>query len=405
MARIKSRKTRARYFTPPPDLSTYDGQAKTPQRCGVLFAKLYAQELGIPIPQSVVRKVTGVAERIQTRILSSKQPRTLHNQPDIGPDPRGKKRALRRSDTAAIASYLADPSTSLDDAGKPWLDIAEAADVDLPQTEHFKPPGKRTITYRTIQRTCKADEGIINAVAEEERELTKKQADGRLDWIDEQLPIRPRSYHWKDVAFCDEFHFGIGPQTTKRLKRKAGPKYRYAPKNVHYKKITSKDTKAKAREEKHLKLLNVFVVISQCGWRKILPYEVDNEVGKMTTKVYTEVILPQIKDELKAWGLTLCQDADSAHDSKGTIAWAKNNNLPLLTLPGVSPDFSILESMAHPLKRQFHAQRCTTEKASLARFTRIFEEEMNQGTIEHMYKYYTKRLHDCRRAGGQMTKY
>jgi hypothetical protein len=38
--------------------------------------------------------------------------------------------------------------------------------------------------------------------------------------------------------------------------------------------------------------------------------------------------------------------------------------------------------------------------ASLARFTRIFEEEMNQGTIEHMYKYYTKRLYDCRRAGG-----
>jgi hypothetical protein len=74
--------------------------------------------------------------------------------------------------------------------------------------------------------------------------------------------------------------------------------------------------------------------------------------------------------------------------------------LPLLILPGVSLDFSILELIAYPLKRQFHAQRYIIEKASLARFTRIFEEEMNQGTIEHMYKYYTKRLYDCRRAGG-----
>lgn len=64
MARIRSRKTRARHFTPPPDLACTEGQIKTPQRCGVLYAKLYSQELGIPIPQSLIRKVTGVAERI-----------------------------------------------------------------------------------------------------------------------------------------------------------------------------------------------------------------------------------------------------------------------------------------------------------------------------------------------------
>jgi hypothetical protein len=76
----------------------------------------------------------------------------------------------------------------------------------------------------------------------------------------------------------------------------------------------------------------------------------------------------------------------------------------LLTLPGVSPDLSILETMAHPLKKAFHVKRCTTEKASLARFKQIFE-EMDQKTIQNLYNSYTKRLHDCRRAGGQMTKY
>jgi hypothetical protein len=63
MGRIIFRKSRARHFTPPAQLSTYEGQAKTPQRSRVLFVKLYSQELGIFIPQSLVRKVTGVAER------------------------------------------------------------------------------------------------------------------------------------------------------------------------------------------------------------------------------------------------------------------------------------------------------------------------------------------------------
>ena len=65
---------------------------------------------------------------------------------------------------------------------------------------------------------------------------------------------------------------------------------------------------------------------------------------------------------------------------------------------------SILESMANLLKRKFHAKHCTTEKVALARFTEICE-EMDQKTIQRIYNKYTKRLHDCRHAKGQMTKY
>ena len=71
----------------------------------------------------------------------------------------------------------------------------------------------------------------------------------------------------------------------------------------------------------------------------------------------------------------------------------------------MSPDFSVFELIARVLKKKFHAKRYVTEKAALARFTQIFEEEMDQDTIQDMYKSYTKRLHDCRRRGGQMTKY
>jgi len=153
----------------------------------------------------------------------------------------------------------------------------------------------RTIQPQSIQQ--KDDEGLINAVCEEEKELTKKQADGRLDWIDVQLPHRPHPQHWKDVAFYDEFHFGIGPQITKRMKRRRGKAARYKPTNVHRKKVTSKDTKAKAREEEPLKLLNISVAIGY-NWRKLVHYIVPNTVGKMTTKVYIEVVLPLLKEDL-----------------------------------------------------------------------------------------------------------
>lgn len=403
MGRIRSRKSVARHYTPPIELSQSDGHVKTPQRAAVIAAKAFAQELGIPIHKSLVRKVTGVAERVQTRILASKQVRTRHNVPDSGPDPRGAKRAITRLETAAIAAYADDESVPLDDRGAPWLDLAEASGVQLPETYHHKPPGYRTIEPPSIQTACRDDEGMINAVCEEEKELTAAQATTRTDWVDEQLPKRPRSRYWKDVAFCDEFHFGIGPQTTKRIKRKRGKEYRYKPYNVHRKKVTSKDTKAKAREEEHLKLLNVFVIIG-FNFRRLIPYKVPNEVGKMTTKVYTSHILPLIKEDLEREGLTLCQDADSAHTSNATLKYARENGINLITLPGVSPDLSICETMARPLKRAFHARRCTTEKAALARFEKVFD-EMDQGKVNSLYSWYTKRLHDCRRARGQMTRY
>ncbi|TVY57689.1 hypothetical protein LCER1_G002685 [Lachnellula cervina] len=378
-----ARKTRARYYTPPPELSESQKQAATPNRSAVITAKLIAQEMGIHIPQKVIHKVSKVPPRSQTRILASKQVRTRHNIPDSGPDPRGRKPALTRSNCAAIADYLDSPQTSLEDKSAPWLDIAESSGLDLPETWHFKPPGFRIVNTKTIQRTYRFWEDLINAVCEEEKELTGDQASNRNEWIGEELPKRPHSIDWKDCAFCDEFHFGIGPQTTKHIKRKKGSKHRYKPENVHRKKVTTKDTKAKAREDNHLKLLSVFVVIGY-NYRKIIPYKVSNSVGKMTTKVYIEQILPLLLADFQRLGLTLIQDADSAHKSAGTIAWAKKNHLPLLTLPGVSPDFSILETLAHPLKKQFHAKRCTTENAALARFTQIFENEMDQEKIHDL---------------------
>jgi len=42
---------------------------------------------------------------------------------------------------------------------------------------------------------------------------------------------------------------------------------------------------------------------------------------------------------------------------------------------------------------------------ALARFTRIFEEELDQKKVQKQYEWYTKRFHECRRLDGQMTRY
>jgi hypothetical protein len=147
---IRTRRSRARYFTPPPELTSYTGQIKTPQRCAILFAKVLAQELNVPILQELLHKITKVPPRNQSRILAEKQVRTLYNTVDKGPDLRGRQRALKRSDTAAIADYLKDPNTTIDDEGAPWIDIAGEVGVELSKIVHFKPPGKRLVSAQLI---------------------------------------------------------------------------------------------------------------------------------------------------------------------------------------------------------------------------------------------------------------
>jgi hypothetical protein len=46
----------------------------------------------------------------------------------------------------------------------------------------------------------------------------------------------------------------------------------------------------------------------------------------------------------------------------------KKEGLPVLILPASSLDLSIIETMARPLKRKFHAERYITKKAGIARF-------------------------------------
>ncbi|TVY53541.1 hypothetical protein LCER1_G004484, partial [Lachnellula cervina] len=361
---------------------------RTPHRSAVFALHLMAEAMGArpgsKDTKEAIHKVIGVTGRTQTDILHSGEVRSLYNQPDLGPDPRGRPRAIPHQDTSAIGDFLDDENLPLERRSQPWRDLAEDAGVELPKTTHFKPLGKRIVEPQTIQTSCKGDESIINATCEEERLLTRAQARWRVIWCIVALCLRPRSWNWWNIVFCDEFHFGIGPQITKHIKRRRGKKHRYAPHLVHRKEVTSKDTKAKAREDDHLDLLSVFVVIGY-NYRRAIFYKVSNSVGKMTGDAYTQQILPVLLPELQEKGLVLAQDADSAHKSNIVANWAKKHKMPLITLPGLSPDLSIIESMANPVKKKFHSRKCKTQEESEAWFLEVWNQEMDQDTIRYMY--------------------
>lgn len=62
-----------------------------------------------------------------------------------------------------------------------------------------------------IQRHYKEDEGIINAIIEEEKELTKAQADNQKEFVNNELLKQPYLENWKDTAVYNKLHFRIGP--------------------------------------------------------------------------------------------------------------------------------------------------------------------------------------------------
>lgn len=113
-----------------------------------------------------------------------------------------------------------------------------------------------------IRLWCKRDQEIGNSKREEEKKLTNAQATRRLEWIDIQFVLRPHSVNWLLYAYYDEFHFGIQQEDTTYIERPTGRDYRTRAMNVQLKKGTiSKDEKAKAREEGHLPLVNIFVIV------------------------------------------------------------------------------------------------------------------------------------------------
>jgi hypothetical protein len=174
---VRGYQNQRRPITPPPSLFKEQGHAATPQKSAIFAIKYFCQIRNIKAPTTAeLQLITGVAPRAQSRVVQSNECRTLYNQVEKGQDPRGRKRTVSEVATEPVANYLTDPLTSLEDKGQPWLDIVDLAGAQVD-----------TSCSKTIQRACKRDYGIINAICEEEKLLDKRQANKRLLFVDKYL--------------------------------------------------------------------------------------------------------------------------------------------------------------------------------------------------------------------------
>ena len=123
----------------------------------------------------------------------------------------------------------------------------------------------------------------------------------------------------------------------------------------------------------------------------------------MDSKTYIK-ILEELIPVLRSRGLILVQDKDSAHISKEVVKWQQANHCRVLNLPSKSPDLSVLETWAGALRTHFFERKTVSESAGKNRAEQCFY-ALDQKKINQCIKSYRKRLHECCRTNGRMTKY
>jgi len=230
-----------------------------------------------------------------------------------------------------------------------------------------------------------------------------------MDWVETQIGFRPKGprgvegINWRNIVFSDEFHLSLGPERTRRVKRSIGKVWKRKPWNVQKKKVNPKTARDMEKKEDHFKQLHIFIAIGY-NYKKLVPYNAGNSNGKMSSKCYTEQILPALKDDLLREGLILCQDGDGSHTTQLVKTYTQDHGLEVLNLPHRSPDLSIFETLANPLKKEFQKERHITNRAAMSSFVRIFE-ELDQRMIQGLYNNYYDRLEECLERLGEMTHF
>jgi len=121
----------------------------------------------------------------------------------------------------------------LDEQACNAVEAFQNANFDLGQVA----PGRIARTQLGIQvsdqRASQAmvAHGVKLYVAAQAKALNKKQRKLRVDHF-KPLIGKPLRY-WKGKVYCDESHYGFGPDARRRIHRRTGADHRTAPNKVH----------------------------------------------------------------------------------------------------------------------------------------------------------------------------
>jgi hypothetical protein len=298
------------------------GEVKTPTKAAIKGVVWYTRTHSIRCPLSDIAHAFNVSQRSVDRIIATESPRILShtNKENEEPSVRHHPRKIRRSDTAAIADLVDE--CSYNDKSQTWIDLALEADVI--RTE-------KDIHERTIAKWMKDNEKMGVFVSAIARELPPYIKTERIDWS--RAMLKNDKEYLRRIIWSDEFHFHVGLQANRRIKRRVGE--RYNPRCMMKKKIT-KPVRTK------MKQVHVWVAVGYRGYCRVIPYDSGNSNGKMNSKTYCE-ILEQMQDDLR--GKMLFEDCDSAHNSNASKKFKARMGIESIQNAATSPDFSVIESL------------------------------------------------------------
>jgi hypothetical protein len=225
----------------------------TPKKTAVLGTIQYLQDHHIRTRKEEVFNYFSIPRATGFRWLAENEPRRLHNHPDSGSDPRGRKRKLSREDLQAMEDLLCSGFTW---RVLNWQQLATAAGI---------PP---QISNRTIRQYMQ-DLDYHSCIACDKSWISPHMKEQRINFSREMLHLRPNPDNWKNVQFSDEVHFGLGPQRKLRIIRRPGERY-----------CADCIQERGQPDEKNLYRIHAWGII---GWnyKKLILYETGNKNGKI----------------------------------------------------------------------------------------------------------------------------
>jgi DDE superfamily endonuclease len=356
-------------------------QLKTPTKAAIRGAAYFCQLMKLPCTTEDLAGVFGTSKKTSQRVLQGSDSRTIGKGPERGPSVRHHPVDFTPNESQAVGDWL--DQAEFDEKGLPWKDIAYEAGVNT------------SIHSRTIQRHLEHDQGIVTRSAPDKELLPERIQDERKGWAKHWLIKKD----WTDAVFSDELHWGTGPRKTSKIKRRVGQRYKKS--NIQFQKNVRK-AKGVTRDLGPFSNFHTFCVVG-FDFKWMGHYNCGNSNGKMNSATYIE-ILKDLTPILRARGLKLVQDNNSAHVSKQVIKWQQENGCEVLNLPSKSPDLSVMETWAGALRTHFFERKTVSEKAGKARAESCFW-NLDQAKINQNILSYRARLHSCKEFGGAMTKY
>lgn len=273
-------------------------------------------EKGHTLSKTQLFTSNGIPPRTAYRILSQPDPRRLGNS-RIRKETRGRPSKITQRDLRALEHII--QSSGQEGRLLSWEGLAIEAGIEA--------------SARTIQRAM-GTMAYRRCIACQKSWISPSLATKRLQWAKDMLLKYPTKYHWRHVRFSDETHLGYGSQGRIWVIRKPGE--RSCPDCIQ---------EIKAPKQKDEKRLHAWACVGYNYKSKLYKYDCGNSNGKMTQKVYIELLKQECLKWPKDWVLE--EDGDSGHgpgQSNPVQKWKKDNGLKHYFNCAYSPDLSPIEN-------------------------------------------------------------